>query len=94
MKAPVPIWILSEIAHGIAAAHQHVADIELQPHDGWIEPLDEDVIRHDAIERLHMIRLVVEREPDSCAPSDGSRGVEAIGPFAPVVQSARRISGE
>ena len=37
-------------------------------------------------DRLHVARLVVEREPDAGASRGGSRLVETIGPHAPVVE--------
>src|SRR5207244_3327659 len=94
MEGPVEIAILLEISHRVSTAHHHVADIELQPYQRWLETPDEDVIGHGAVDRRHVIGLVVERQPDTCAPGDGSRRVETIGPFAPVVERALRVRRE
>src|SRR5207247_1669121 len=94
MEAPVAIAIALEVAHGVAAAQQHVADVELQPDDRRIGARDEGVVGHGAIDRLHVIRLVVERQPQPRAPGDGPGGVEAVGPFEPIVDRARRVRSE
>src|SRR5437764_6569173 len=87
VEAPVSIAVPSEIPHRISAAQQHVADVELKSHGRQIESLDENIVRDDSAraDRLHVIRLVVKREPDAGATSDGARCVEVICPPAPFV---------
>src|SRR5574341_1108706 len=86
MEAPEAIGILLEVLHRIAAPERHVADVELQPGDGGIEAVDEHVERHLAVDRPLVVGLVVEPQPDPGAARDGARGVEAIGPFPPVIE--------
>jgi len=73
MEAPEAVGILLQIQHRIAAADQHVADVELQPGDGGIEPVDEDIQRDLAVDRLLVVSLVVEPEPDPRFPRDRRR---------------------
>src|SRR5882762_5955422 len=86
VEAPEAVGILLQIQHRIAAADQHIADVELEPRDGGIEPVDEDIERDLAVDRLLVVRLVVEPEPDPRFPRDRAGGIEAIRPFAPIVQ--------
>ena len=64
-------------AHGVGCEHVR---------DGWIEALDEDVEGHLALDRLLMVGLIMEGEPDAVLARDRARGVEAIGPLFPVVE--------
>ena len=83
--------MLSQVLHRVAAADEHVANIQLEPDDGRIEPCDEHVVWHLAIDRLHVIGLVVEREPNPRTPRDGAGGVETIRPLAPGIECIRRL---
>src|SRR5262245_6092546 len=65
MEAPVAVAVLREILHRVAATNEHVAHVQLQPNDGRIRALDEDVVRHLPVDRLHMLGFIVEREPDA-----------------------------
>src|SRR5256885_2203582 len=86
IKAPEAVKILLQILHRIAAADEHVADVELDVSDGKIETVDEDVEGHLAVDRLLVIDLIVKNEPNPGLPRHYAGGVETVGPFAPVVQ--------
>src|SRR5712692_5461539 len=94
VEAPIAVPVALKIGKGIAAPHNHVADVELMAHDGWVGARDEQVVGHGAVDRRHMIGLVVEGEPDAGAPRDGAGGVEAVGPLAPVVERACAVRRE
>ncbi len=83
-----------EVVHWIAVSHEHVADVELEAHGSWIEALDEHVVRHRAVDRLHVIGLVVEREPDSGAPRGGAGRVEPVRPLLPRVERMLGLVGK
>src|SRR6267378_1225021 len=86
METPEAVGIFLQVLHRIAAPDQHVADVELEPSDCGIEAFDEEVEGHLAVDRLLVVGLIMEGEPDSGLPRHRAGGVEAIGPFAPVVQ--------
>src|SRR5215216_296717 len=94
MEAPIAVAVLLEISHGIAATHQHVADIQLKPNDRRVHPLEKYVVGNLAVDRFHVVRLVVKREPDSRGTGSSSGGVEPIGPLSPGVERVLRLGGQ
>src|SRR5206468_4896949 len=83
-----------EVDERVAAAHYHVADVELVADEGRVGSLHEQVVGDRAVDRSHVLGLVMEREPDAGAPGGRARGVEAVSPLPPVVERARRVRGE
>src|SRR6266487_6132124 len=65
METPEAIEIFLQVLHRIAAPDQHVAGVELDPSDGGIEPVDEDVEGHLSVDRLLVVGLIVEGERKS-----------------------------
>src|SRR5215831_18675899 len=91
MEAPVSVAMRGEIVHWIAVPHEHVADVELEANRGGVEARDEHVVRNRAVDRLHVIGLVVERQPDSSAAGGGAGSVESIRPLFPRVERMLRL---
>src|SRR5947209_1533332 len=81
VEAPVAIAVPLEIGERIATTHDHVADVELVADDRRVGSLHEPVVRYGAVDGRHVVRLVVEGEPDTRAPGRGAGGVEAVGPL-------------
>src|SRR2546422_10719483 len=71
MEAPIAIAVPREIGERIAAPHDHVADVQLVTDDGRVRSLQEQVVRHGAVDRLQVLGLVVEGEPDAGAARGG-----------------------
>src|SRR5204862_7953411 len=94
MEAPIAVAVALEISERIAASHRQIADVELVTDDSRVRSLQEQVVRHGAVDRLQVIGLVVEREPNAGAPRGGAGRVEAIGPLAPIVQRPPRVRCE
>ena len=87
---PIP----REVRHRIAAADQHVAGVELEPDDRWIQTVHEDVVRDLSLDRLHVLGLVMKREPEPVSPRDRAGRIEVVRPLPPVVERPRRLIGE
>src|SRR5213593_289037 len=94
MEAQVAIAVPLEIGERVATTHDHVADVELVADDRRVGSLDEHIVRYSAVDGRHVVRLVVEGEPDARAPGGGAGGVEAVGPLPPVVERAGRVRCE
>ena len=94
MEAPVAVAVPLEIGERIAAPHDHVADVELVADHARVRSLHEQIVRHGAVDRRHVIGFVVEGEPDAGAPRRRTGGVEAVGPFPPIVERAGRVRRE
>ena len=66
VEAPVAILVSLEIGHGVAASHEHVADVErMKRTTDRIEAFHEEIVGHDAVDGLHVGRFVVECEPEA-----------------------------
>src|SRR5438046_10742553 len=94
MEAAVSLAAPPEIAERVATTHDPVADVELVTDDRRVGSLHEHVVRDGAVDGRHVVRLVVEGEPDARAPGRGAGGVEAVGPLPPVVERAGRVRCE
>src|SRR5258708_4230670 len=68
METPEAVGILLQVLHRIAAADEHVADVELDVRDGGIEAGGGDVERHLAVDRLLVISLLLGSEADPRLP--------------------------
>src|SRR6266568_858225 len=68
------------------------------PTSSWwrttVGSVHEHVVRYGAADGRHVVRLVVEGEPDARASGGGAGGVEAVGPLPPVVERAGRVRCE
>src|SRR6266513_2864403 len=82
MEAPVPIAVALEIGERIATPYHHVADVELVADDGRVGARHEHVVGHRAVDRRHVVRLVVEGEPDAGAARGGPGGGRSRGSAA------------
>src|SRR5260221_8892987 len=66
----------------------------LFPYTTLSRSLHEQIVRHRAVDRRHVIRLVVEGEPDAGASRHRAGGVEAVGPLPPIIERARGVRRE
>src|SRR5262245_65004796 len=91
MEAPVAIAVLREMLHRVAAAHHHVADVELEAHHRRIEPRDEDIIWYLTVDGLHVVGLIMEREPEIRLSRRRAGRVETVSPLLPIVERLHRF---
>ena len=86
METPVALSVPFEEALRVATAHEHVADVELQAYYCRVSTFDKEVVRDDVVNLLHVVRLVVKREPDAALPRRRAGRVEPVGPESPGVE--------
>jgi hypothetical protein len=86
VEEPVAISVALHEGERVAPADHGVPRVELQSHACRIEPLDEHVVGHLAVDCPEVPRLVVEAEPESGAPHRLAGGVQAVPPAPVVVQ--------
>src|SRR6266550_9292152 len=94
MEAPIAVAVPLEISERVGAPYRHVTDVELVADHARVGALEEQVVRHRAVDRSHVLGFAVEGEPNAGAPRGGAGRVEAIAPLSPVIERARRVRGE